>query len=194
MANQNWNVTDSIELVQGIERAGYLLLEELDKHLAQRDAGVRKLPEIKGIAVASIRVISHGVEIAIKTLLVQCKPDETPPRCHDLVKLFDMLPQDIQDRAAQSLKTIYPVGPQEWLEEDPDIRWILETGKNNYQDWGYIQETPETARNGIPKGLINVMKALRELSILILLESNKFTGRGKVQVLHGGGKPQIYAP
>lgn len=45
---------------------------------------------------AAILVTSYAVEIATKTLHAQTKPNEKPPNGHDLLYLFDELPQDAQ--------------------------------------------------------------------------------------------------
>ena len=93
--NQHWNVHLALEQLQGIQSSGVLLLQELDKHLEQRDSGGGKHPEAIGTAVAAAVLISYGVEIAIKTLLAQTKLAK-PPRCHDLLSLFDKLDDDVQ--------------------------------------------------------------------------------------------------
>lgn len=38
-SNPHWSVNQSLELLQGFLKASMLLIEELDKHIVQRDSG-----------------------------------------------------------------------------------------------------------------------------------------------------------
>ena len=167
--NPHWNVHLSLELLQGLKRAGKLLIEELDKHIEQRDTGGGDHPDMKGNATAAILVTSYAVEIAIKTLHAQTKPNEKPPNGHHLLYLFDELPQPAQAKAIHMLKTMPPVGHSNWVGEHPDIREIIETGSANFTDWRYLPESQKD--KGIPKGLINAAEALRRVCLeYVLLE------------------------
>ena len=78
-ANPHWSVTLGLEDLQGVMKGAMLLIEELDKHIASRDKGVRPLPDIIGIAMSAIMVTSYAAEIAIKTLIAQTKPMQNHP-------------------------------------------------------------------------------------------------------------------
>ena len=157
--NPHWNVHRSLELLRGLESAGFLLLQELNRHLAQRDSGGGKHPEMLGTATAAILLTSYGVEIAIKTLLAQTHPDEPPPHVHDLLILFDELDPESKAKADHMLRILPAIGQSDWVGEH-DIREIIKIGKKNFTDWRYMSEKPSVG-GGAPKGLINVMQALR---------------------------------
>ena len=124
-----------------------LLLQKLDKHLAQRDSGGGNHPEMLGTATAAILLTSYGVEIAIKTLLAQINPNERPPHGHDLLDLFDALDSDTKMQADRMLKTLPAIGQS---------------------DWRYISERPGVG-GGVPKVLINVVQALRAVCLELAL-------------------------
>ena len=48
--NPHWSVTLGLEDLQGIMKGSVLLIEELDRYIAQRDRGEHPLPDIIGIA------------------------------------------------------------------------------------------------------------------------------------------------
>lgn len=161
--NPHWNVHRSLELLQGLESAGFLLLQELDTHLAQRDFGKGKHPEMLGTATAAILLTSYGVEIAIKTLLAQTNPNESPPRGHDLLALFDALDQETKVRADRMLRTVPAIGQSGWV-GGLNTRESLKSGSSNFTDWRYLSERPSVG-GGVPKVLINVMRALRAVCL-----------------------------
>ena len=59
--NPHWNIPRSLEMLQGLQRAGMLLIEELDKHIGQRDSARAQHPDMMGNATASILVTSYTV-------------------------------------------------------------------------------------------------------------------------------------
>ena len=97
------------------------------------------------------------MEIAIKTLLAQTKLAK-PPHCHDLLSLFDRLDEDVQAQVGHMLTGLPPIG-NGWVEENADVRNILEVGRTKFVDWRYLPEV-DAVGGGNPKGLINVMQAL----------------------------------
>ena len=170
--NPHWNVPRSLEMLQGLQRAGILLIEELDKHIGQRDSGRGQHPDMMGNATASILVTSYTVEIAIKALHAQTKPNEKPPNGHDLNCLFSALRQATQVEAEHMFKTMPPIGQSDWVGENPDIRGVIKTGRENFVDWRYLPEK-QTINNGVPKGLINVSEALRRVCLQHALKSSR---------------------
>ena len=160
--NSHWNVHQALELLQGLQRSGLLLIEELDKHIAQRDAGRGIHAEMKGNATAAVFITSCTVELALKTAYAQTHPTQKPPKGHDLAGLFDALDQTCQRQAQKYLETLPVLGEQKWIGEQPDMRSILETGRSNFTDWRYMVEQPSVG-GGVPKGLINVVQALRKV-------------------------------
>lgn len=165
--NPHWNVHRSLEQLQGLQSAGLLLLQKLDKHLAQRDSGGGNHPEMLGTATAAILLTSYGVEIAIKTLLAQINPNERPPHGHDLLDLFDALGPDTKMQTDRMLKTLPAIGQSDWVGE-LDIRESIKSGSGNFTDWRYISERPGVG-GGVPKVLINVVQALRAVCLELAL-------------------------
>ena len=161
--NPHWNVHRSLELLQGLESAGFLLLQELDTHLAKRDSGRGSHPEMLGTATAAILLTSYGVEIAIKTLHAQTNPNEPPPRGHDLLDLFDALDPDSKVIADRMLRTLPAIGQSDWV-GGQTIRESIKLGRWNFTDWRYMSERPGVG-GGVPKVLINVMRALRTVCL-----------------------------
>lgn len=113
-----------------------------------------------GTAAAATVLVSYGVEIAIKTLHAQTRPNKMPPQGHNLLTLFDSLDRDVREKAAYMLKTLPAIGGSDWVGEVPNIRGIIEIGAKNFTDWRYLPER-QGVGGGVPKGLINVMQALR---------------------------------
>ena len=89
--NPYWNVPQTLESLQGLQKSGLLLIKELDKHIAQRDAGGGIRPAAMGNVVATVLVTSYATEIALKTVHAQTVPDKKPPSGHNLAKLFARL-------------------------------------------------------------------------------------------------------
>ena len=162
--NEDWNVPQALELLQGVQASGVLLLQKLDTHLQQRDTGGGKHPELIGSAVSATVLVSYGTEIAIKTLLAQTKPSKCPPHSHDLLRCFAELDEEVQAEVAAALMSMEPVGGADWIGENPDVRNILEVGRTNFVDWRYLPEEG-TVGGGAPKSLINVMQAVRQVCL-----------------------------
>ena len=156
-------------MLQGLQRSGMLLIEELDKHVSQRDSGDGKHTDMMGNAAAAIIVTSYTVEMAIKTAHAQTHPNEMPPRGHDLLELFDALDQDTQLEAQHMLETVSPIGQSDWAGKNPDIRELIKTGRSNFTDWRYLSEK-QGVGNGVPKALINVTQALRAVCLRHILK------------------------
>ena len=158
--NPAWNVPRSLEMLQGLERSGILLIEEFDKHISQRDSGQGKHPEMMGTAAAAIMVTAFSVEIALKSLHALEKLNEKPPSGHDLLKLFDALDSDNKMESQNALEQNAPIGHPSWVGPNPDIRTLIAQGRSNFTQWRYL---PEKGRigSGVPKVMINVAHALR---------------------------------
>ena len=161
--NPYWQVPRSLELLQGLQSAALLLLQELDKHLTQRDSGGGNHPDMLGTATAAILLTSYGVEIAIKTLLAQTNTNEPPPRGHDLLDLFDALDTATKIKADRMLRTLPAIGRSDWVGE-LSIRESIKSGSRNFTDWRYMSERTGV-EGGVPKVLINVMRALRAVCL-----------------------------
>ena len=158
--NPHWNIPWALEILQGMERSGILLIEELDGFLSQRNAGKGKHPEMMGTVVAAIMVTSFSVEVALKTLQAQSNTADKPLSGHDLVQLFCALPCDTKRAAQHKLETIPPIGQQNWIGESPKIRDLIKQGRSSFTDWRYLPEKTEIG-GGVPKVHINVAQALR---------------------------------
>ena len=158
--NPYWNVPRTLGSLQGLQKSGMLLIKELDKHIAQRDAGGGGHPEAIGNIVATVLLTSYATEIALKTVHAQTVPDKKPPCGHDLAKLFARLDDNSQRRAQHKLETLSVLGEPNWIGKNPNIEKIIGTGSSNFTDWRYLSEKPSVG-GGVPKGLINVAQALR---------------------------------
>ena len=124
-----------------------------------------------GTAAAVTVLVSYGVEIAIKTLHARTRPNKAPPAGHNLLTLFDALDRDVREHAACMLRTLPAVGGSDWVGKDPDIRRIIEIGARNFTDWRYLPERPGVG-GGVPKGLINVIQALRGVCLEYITPKN----------------------
>jgi hypothetical protein len=162
--NPHWNVHKGLEDLQGITKGTMLLIEELDKQIVQRDKGEHPLPDIIGIAECATMVAAYAAEIAIKTLIAQTKPKQKPLASHDLLKLFDQLDQDMQEKVQNTFKTMTPIGQPNWINANENIRQTIDIGRNNFVDWRYRPENKDV-RHGVPKALINVVVAVRKVTL-----------------------------
>ena len=89
--NPHWGIHRSLGYLQGLQASGLLLIREMDAYL---DRGQRDHPMLLGVASSATILIAYSVEIAIKTLHAQTRLTEKPPQGHNLLVLFDALPQD----------------------------------------------------------------------------------------------------
>ena len=168
--NPHWDVHRSLEAIQGFQKAALMLIKDMDRHIAQRDAGADNLSEMIGSAQAAVVITSLAAEYALKTLLAQTKPDKKPPKTHDLLKLFNELDSAPKLKAQKYLETLPVIGEQDWIGEQPDIRSILQMGRKNFTDWRYLAEAT-SVENGVPKPLINVVQALRKVCLDLILSN-----------------------
>ena len=168
--NPHWNIHRSLEMLQGLQSAAMLLIQEMDQHVEQRDAGGGKHPHMMGNAVAVTVLTSYAAEIALKTLRAQTKPHEPPPRGHYLLDLYDELEATIKAEAQQSISELPPLGAPSWIGEDPDIRALIRQGNSNFSDWRYLPERPRV-ESGVPKVLVNVVQVMQKLCLKRVLQS-----------------------
>lgn len=166
--NPHWNVHKGLEDLQGITKGTMLLIEELDKQIVQRDKGKRPLPDLIGIAECATMVAAYAAEIAIKTLIAQTQPKQKPLASHDLLKLFDQLDQDMQEKVQNTFKTMTPIGQPNWINANKNLRQIIDIGRNNFVDWRYRAENKDI-KNGVPKALINVVVTIRKVTLDLVL-------------------------
>ena len=170
-ANRYWNVHRSLEMLQGLQSAAMQLIREMDNHVVQRDSGSGKHPCMIGNAVAATVLSSYAAEIALKTLHAQIRPNEAPPRGHYLLELYDELDPAIKAEAQQLLCESPPMGRQEWIGANPQIRDLIEQGNSNFSDWRYLPEKASVG-GGVPKVLVNVVKVMQKLCLKYVLGSS----------------------
>ena len=170
--NPHWDVHRSLELLQGLQGSSMQLIQQMDEHISQRDSGGGEHPNMLGNAVAATVLTSYTAEIALKTLHAQTKPDKRPPLDHYLLNLFDELDKEIKSEAQRLLCTLPPLGAQNWIGENPDIRALLKQGNTNFTDWRYgVSEDPSVS-GGVPKALVNVVQAVRKLILQYVLPTS----------------------
>lgn len=162
--NPHWGVTLGLEDLQGIMKGSVLLIEELDRYIAQRDRGEHPLPDIIGIAISATMITSYAAEIAIKTLIAQTKPKQKPPKSHKLLYLFEQLDQDTQEKVQHTFSIMTPIGQPNWIGAHRNIRQTIDIGNANFIEWRY-RAGSRSASNGVPKGLINVAEAVRIVTL-----------------------------
>ena len=162
--NTHWNIHRSLEMLQGLQNSSMLLIQELDGHLEQRDAGGGKHPNMMGNGVAVIVLTSYATEIALKTLHALSEPYEPPPRGHSLLDLFDGLEPAIKSEAQDLIRQLPPLGAPNWIGENPDIRELIKQGNSNFSDWRYLPEKPRMS-GGVPKVLVNVVQVMQNLCL-----------------------------
>ena len=189
--NPHWNVHTGLESLQGITKGVMLLIEELDNQIARRDKGEHPLPDIIGIAECATMVTAYAAEIAIKTLIAQTKPKQKPLESHDLLKLFDQLDQDIQKKVQNTFKTMTPIGEPNWRNANENIRQTIDIGRNNFVDWRYRAENKEV-KNGVPKALINVVVAVRKVTLDLVNDANDIHGFIRNQNIHEDAYTHFY--
>ena len=163
--NPHWDVPFALKQLQGLQSAGKLLVEEVDKYFRVGDKGFAAHPEVKGKATAAVMVVSFAAEFALKTLFAQTHPKKQPKdwRTHDLVALFDKLNPAIQEQAQEYLETLPVLGNPDWLGDQPDLRRILEENRRNFETWRYVPEQTSAAVVAMPHALLNVVQVLGQL-------------------------------
>ena len=167
MTNQNWDVNECLKDMEGLERAGMLLIGELDKYIVQRDIGKGQNAHMMGIAVASIMITSYLTEIVLKSVYAQTEPNGEPRKSHELLVLFYDLDPSIQAEAQETLDMMKLREYSNWIEDNSNIEEILKIANSNFKDWRYSNNRV----NGIPKSLIVVAKALKILLLKRLSDS-----------------------
>ncbi len=164
--NPHWDVSFALKQLRGLQSAGTLLVEEVDRHFTRvGDSRFTTHPESKGMATAAVMVVSYAAEFALKTLYAQTHPKEKPKDLgtHDLVALFDELDPAIQAQAQKCLETLPVLGNSDWLGDEPDLRLILEEDSGNFVEWRYVPEQTSNGVKAAPHALLNAVQALGHL-------------------------------
>ena len=162
--NAEWDVHHSLEMLQGLEAAAMDLIETMDEHISLRDSNGEKHPNMMGNAIAAVMLTAYAAEIALKTLHAQLKPNEKPPRGHELLDLYDKLDSETKREAQETLVGLEPLGGLGWIGENPELRALIKQGSANFTEWRYIPE-PGSKDGGVPKVLVNVVQVLRTLCL-----------------------------
>ena len=164
--NPHWDVSIALKQLRGLQSAGKLLVEEVDRHFNRvGNSGCTSHPEARGMATAAVMVVSHAAEFALKTLYAQTHPKEKPKDLgtHDLAALFDELDPAIQAQAQKCLETLPVLGNSDWLGDEPDLRLILEEDRGNFVEWRYVPEQTSEWVKAAPHALLNAVQALGHL-------------------------------
>ena len=90
-------------------------------------------------------LLALSMELALKAWFVFDHDDPKAPRSHDLIKLFEALLPESQDKLdAEFKRSVAPCHPQ-FLYIDYSIRHILYQHKDAFIDWRYLHE-PKSMR------------------------------------------------
>ena len=91
----------------------------------------------RGQLLAGAILLGLASELVLKALLM--RDTGTSAKCHDLVKLFDLLPEGTM----RCLEQRMPTAPSVYLDsslEYPNITKALEANRNLFVDWRYVHE------------------------------------------------------
>ncbi len=61
-----------------------------------------------------------------------------------------------------------PIGKPNWINANENIRQIIDIGRNNFIDWRYNRVENKHVKHGVPKALINVVVAVRKVTLDIV--------------------------
>jgi len=89
-------------------------------------------------------LLALSMELALKAWFVFDHDDPKAPRSHDLIKLFEaLLPESQEKLDAEFKRSVAPCHPQ-FLYVDYSIRHILYQHKDAFIDWRYLHEPKST--------------------------------------------------
>lgn len=153
-ANPRWIVAASLSTLPGLMESAILLIREADQSMSRNEKQY-----IAGRVSSAVILASYSTEIALKTLFVQTKTQDMPPRSYDLLDLFESLDQHVQDQVQNMFETMTPIGQHDWIDQNESVRSMIEMGRTNFVDWRFLMERLQTG-GGVPKSLINICQAV----------------------------------
>ena len=85
-------------------------------------------------------LLALAMELALKAWFVFDYDNPEPAKSHDLIKLFESLKPESQEKLDLEFKaSVAPYHP-DWLNIDYGIRHILDRHKHAFVDWRYLHE------------------------------------------------------
>ena len=128
---------DHIHIAVSMFNAAEVLWREFDNPSpSSQDEKERRT----SLAIPMVISTAFGIEVGLKSLIkLQGK---TPKKDHDLVRLFNKLPLDIQQDIDIRVKAAFP--------EIADVRFLLSEHRNHFEQWRYLGESqgPHIAHPG----------------------------------------------
>ena len=91
-----------------------------------------------GLILTIPSLLGLATELALKGLLM--REVGTAPQSHDLIDLFDQLPEGTRGRLAEKMPGVPPVRPQ-LPSVFPGIREVLQANRTLFVEWRYLHES-----------------------------------------------------
>ncbi len=113
------------------------LLEVADHLDADKDPKRTGPLLFHGLFIAVPTLLGLATELALKALLM--REVGAPPRSHDLLDLFDHLPERTRQRLKEKMPGGPPIHPQ-LPSIPPGIRDVLQENRNLFAEWRYVHE------------------------------------------------------
>lgn len=133
-------------LAKAYEWAAYKLLDDLDFRNTKKTKSGMVHPETLGPIIGAIVLTSLSIEIALKSLLL--KHNGKAARTHDHVKLFNALPNFVQESLGQRYRRMAETRNENSGGNQPlDIIAVLTATKDVFLSWRYAYEPTELARH-----------------------------------------------
>lgn len=166
--NPHWHIPRALHSLCGEIEAADILIHAHEPLLQHRVGGHKEATTELGIATACVVMTSLIAERAIKTLIAQTRPQDSPPRGHSLSELFGRhLPHAIQDEVQRTFESLPSFWPH-YLETST-VQGVLRTTTSNFVDWRYTME-PKSVTGGLPMPLLKVAVAVTLAAIDRLTE------------------------
>ena len=117
-------------------KALLLIVNHLD---ADTDKEPIESPLFRGLIIVVPTLLGLATELALKAL--HMRDEDTSPKSHDLLDLFDRLPAGTRRRLEQKMPGVPRVHP-DLPSVYPGIREALEANRTLFVEWRYLHERP----------------------------------------------------
>lgn len=120
-----------------IENAQALL--QVANHL-DADLDIKRTEPLlfRGLILTVPTLLGLATELALKGLLM--REVGTAPQSHDLIELFDQLPEGTRRHLVEKMPGAPPIHPQ-LPSIPPGIREVLQENRNLFAEWRYLHES-----------------------------------------------------
>ena len=143
-----------------IENAQALLL--VANHLdADLDTKRAERLLFHGLILTIPTLLGLATELALKGLLM--REVGTAPQSHDLIELFDQLPEGTRRRLVEKMPGVPPAHPQ-LPSVSPGIREVLQANRTLFVEWRYMHERRQasTETSGLKEALSAIIATSEE--------------------------------